>query len=237
MRHVLIVMPVVFAMLASGAHAASVSLFPTRDNTLFQDTNGDTSNGAGPMFSGRTNQNRLRRAVIAFDLQGVVETSAVVDSVSLVLHVSNASEQTLRTFELHRVSQDWGEGSSSTTGGTGTIATPGDATWLNTFFPSSFWTTPGGDFDSTASASKSVEGDGFYAWASAALTQDVRAWIAQPQDNHGWILVGDEITSGSARRFDSRENTTEANRPVLTIYFTTVATLKTSLGQMKARYR
>ena len=71
--------------------------------------------------------------------------------------------------QLHRVLSDWGEGTSGAGGdplhmggGGGSPATAGDATWLHTFFDTSFWANPGGDFSSTASAARSVDQPGFY---------------------------------------------------------------------------
>ena len=34
-----------------------------------------------------------------------------------------------------------------------------------------------------------------------------------------WIVIGDESAAGTRQRFDSRENTTEANRPVLEVVY------------------
>lgn len=39
-------------------------------------------------------------------------------------------------------------------------------------------------------------------------------------ENFGWILVGSESSLASAKRFDSRENGTENNRPELTVAYT-----------------
>ena len=57
------------------AGAASVSLSPSKDNTLYEyvSADGDRSNGAGSyFFVGRTNGGEPRRAVIACDIAGSV---------------------------------------------------------------------------------------------------------------------------------------------------------------------
>ena len=53
---------------------------------------------------------------------------------------------------------DWGEGTSVAPGeeGDGAPATTNDATWRHRFFDTIFWTTEGGDFSGTVSASQSV---------------------------------------------------------------------------------
>lgn len=102
------------------AEASAVELTAVRDNTLFQDADGDTSNGAGPgFFAGLNNQGRIRRALLAFDIAGQVPAGAVIDSVVLSLEVTSAPDTVARLFTLHRVLANWGEGNSSSTGGSG----------------------------------------------------------------------------------------------------------------------
>lgn len=226
------------ALASAAAPASVVSLTPIRDNTLFEDTEGDTSNGSGPaVFAGENSQGRIRRAVLAFDIAGTLPAGTSVDSVRLRLHVSNVSDPSPRVMRLHRLAAGWGEGASSAAGGSGAPAAPGDATWLHRFYPDMPWSAPGGDFDPSPSASLTVGGLGDYEWTGKSLVNDVRAWLEHPESSFGWILIGDESGPGTARRFDSRESTTESFRPTLVIYSTEVSTFATSWGQIKARYR
>ena len=80
---------------------------------------------------------------------------------------------------LHRSLADWGEGASNATGQEGLGATSefGDATWLHTSVPSSFWSQPGGDFDPDSSATQQVGAVGTYAWSSPGMTADVQKWV------------------------------------------------------------
>jgi hypothetical protein len=122
---------------------------------------------------------------------------------------------------LHRVLADWGEGASAALGeeGMGAAAAPGDATWLHRFFDGTFWATPGGDFAATASATRSVGGIASYVWGSASpMVADVQGWLDSPQTNFGWIVIGNESTSPTSKRFDSRENGASV-RPKLEIQF------------------
>jgi hypothetical protein len=135
--------------------------------------------------------------------------------------MSQAPSATLRTIAVHRAGADWGEGASSSAGGLGATPAPGDATWLHTFFPGQFWTSQGGDFVAAVSASTPVGGVGFYSWKGPAMAGDVQAWLDQPATNFGWVLLGDETVSQTVKRFDSRENTTSANRPVLIVHYST----------------
>src|SRR5207302_838656 len=50
---------------------------------------------------------------------------------------------------------------------------------------------------------------------------DVQNWLSSPGSNFGWIVIGDESGTGTAKRFDSRENSTASNQPALTIDYTT----------------
>jgi|TARA_B100000470_G_scaffold185955_1_gene151294 hypothetical protein len=44
-------------------------------------------------------------------------------------------------------------------------------------------------------------------------------WIDNPDSNYGWLVLGDETENRTSKRFDSSENETEANRPILTIKY------------------
>ena len=120
------------------------------------------------------------------------------------------------TFELHKLLADWGEGTSHAPmgEGDGAPATPNDATWRHRFFDSLFWATQGGDFSATVSASQSVDVIGQYTWNSAQMVADVQSWSDNPASNFGWLVLGDETTIATAKRFDTRENTSP---PMLTI--------------------
>jgi len=214
-----IVAAILFA--SSSAGAAVVSLGPDADNTLFADPNGAVSNGLGEnIFVGRNGQGAVRRGVLSFDVAASVPAGSTINSATLTLHLSQASNSSTVAMSLNRLLADWGEGTSISLGGSGAASTPGDATWLHRFYSNDLWTSPGGDFAAAPGASTSVSVVGTYNWSSAALTADVQQWLDNPSSSFGWILLGDELTNNSAKRFDSRENATESFRPTLTIDFT-----------------
>jgi hypothetical protein len=229
---------VICSLLGAGNVSAGVLvLTPEHDNTLFEDANGDTSNGSGPaLFAGRTSQGRIRRGLLLFDPSVALPRETKIDSVVLTLRVSNAPNTVPRQFSLHLVSREWGEGTSFSSGGAGDNAMPNDATWTQALYPTDSWISPGGDFDPVASASSIVQGTGAYTWSGAAMTADVQSWMARSDANHGWLLRGEENDDGTARRFDSRE-AAETSRPTLTIYYTDAMGRPMSWGGIKARYR
>lgn len=207
--------------IAVSARADGVRIEPVRDNTLFADADGDTSNGSGPaLFAGNNAQGLARRALIQFDVAAHVPAGARIDSVVLTLHVSNSPNLLPRTFTVHRVREAWGEGASAAAGGTGAPAMSGDATWTCAFFPGRLWSAPGGDFDPDPSGWLVVGGPDRYDTATPGMTDDVRAWLARPESNFGWLVRGEESSTSTARRFDSRECDREEQRPSLTVYYT-----------------
>jgi len=205
------------------ARADSININPSKDNTLYEyeAANGDRSNALGlHFFTGETFMGKLRRGVLAFDIAGNVPAGSTITGVTLTLNMSKAFDTTARTTELRRLLADWGEGTSQASGeeGTGAPATPNDATWRHRFFDTIFWTTPGGDFSATVSASQSVGALGVYTWSSSQMIADVQSWLDNPTTNFGWLVRGDEPGSATAKRFDTRESATP---PVLTIQYTT----------------
>ena len=209
-----------------------VSMGSTGDNTLYESSTGAISNGAGAhFFAGINGRGEHRRGVIKFDIADNIPAGSAIDSVSLTLHMSKTNAVVgSRTVELRRILADWGEGTSNApfNEGGGTASSAGDATWVHTFFNTGTWSTQGGDFSGTVSASRSVDGIGFYTWGpTAQMVSDVQRWLDDPSRNFGWLLKGDK-TQRSTKRFDSRENGTAANRPVLTVGFTPPSVLQFS---------
>ena len=139
----------VFAM--GGKVAAEVvSVQAAKDNTLYEHAAGALSNGAGAhLFAGRSGTNTgaigpRRRALVFFDVSQAVPAGATIDGVTLSLHVSRAAGGTPAFVTLHRLTADWGEGTSNAPAneGAGTGSAPGDATWLHRFFPDVSWSMP-----------------------------------------------------------------------------------------------
>ncbi len=207
------------------ASALTISIMPSKDNTLYEydPAEGDHSNGAGfHFFAGETAMGELRRGVLAFDIAGSIPPGSTITAVSLNLNMSRTLLETARTVELHKLLADWGEGTSHAPGeeGDGAPATTNDATWRHRFFDTIFWAMQGGDFSATVSASQVVGPVGQYTWSSAQMVEDVQSWLDNPSSNFGWLVLGDESTNATSKRFDTRES---ASPPVLTIEYTRTA--------------
>lgn len=203
-------------------HAFPIFLQPSKDNTLYEYTGGvDLSSGQGPyLFVGRTNQalGSIRRALIAFDLTDI-PTGSTINSAMLTMNLSKTAPSS-STITLHRILADWGEGASDSPTGGGSPAMPGDATWRHRFYDTTLWSTPGADVNAIVSASTSVNALGRYVWSSPQLIVDVQGWVANPTTNFGWLIQGDETTSATAKRFDSKNNEFTADRPQLQLDIT-----------------
>ena len=206
---------------ANSTRAAIINITPSKDNTLYEydPAEGDLSNALGfHLFAGETAIGELRRGVLAFDIAGSIPPGSTIIAVTLSLNMSRTALDTARTIELHKLLADWGEGTSQATGeeGRGAPAPPNDATWRHRFFDTIFWTNEGGDFSATVSASQSVGDIGPYMWSSAQMVADVQSWLDNPASNFGWLVLGDESTTTTTKRFDTRES---ASPPVLTIQY------------------
>src|SRR5438552_7681162 len=207
------------------ASAAIINIFPSKDNTLyeFDPAEGDVSNALGfHFFAGETNQGEIRRGVLAFNVAGSIPPGSTITAVSLSLNMSRTLLETARIVELHKLLADRGEGTSHAPGeeGDGAPATTNDATWRHRFFDTIFWAMQGGDFSATVSASQVVGPVGQYTWSSAQMVEDVQSWLDNPSSNFGWLVLGDESTNATSKRFDTRES---ASPPVLTIEYTRTA--------------
>jgi hypothetical protein len=210
------------AALAGPAFGDSVVVPAAADTTLIESATGTLGNGAGPaFFVGRTSQavGPRRRGLIRFDVAAALPTGVIVTRAELRL-VLTPSNPEPRLIGVHRVGSDWGEGDSSSGGGSGAPATPGDATWLHTFYDTDFWASPGGDFVGQASAELEVSDAAAAIWASTPATiADVQTWLDSPDQNHGWVLIGDEDSPTTAKRFASREAEDPAQAPQLVVEY------------------
>lgn len=196
----------------------AVDLPAVADNTMYSEST--NSNGVGPnFFLGKTNSGNIRRALIKFDVSGIPSGSTIT-SVIMTLSCTQAAGGSTNVT-LHRVTADWGEGTSNAggSGGNGTGSTNNDATWACSFADgaggcNTAWTTSGGDYSGITSATTAVNAaSNTYDWNDAQMVTDVQAWVDGTSSNYGWVILGDETTNQTAKRMGSRENGTPADRP------------------------
>lgn len=221
--------------------AATLVVEPVADTSIFGGQSA-ISDGAGPhLWVATTAGGVARRALLRFDLASIAPGSQI-DAVSLQIFESRA--QDVHDVALHRLTRSWGESTSNGgDAGAGAAAAVGDATWTSAFYSLTLptpWTTAGGDFVATPSAVTEVGVQGaYYSWSSTPnLVADVKSWVDDPAGNFGWIMIGDEVTQRSAKRFSSSESGVASVRPSLTINYTlapvpepgTVAMLLAGLG-------
>ncbi|MDD5201466.1 MAG: DNRLRE domain-containing protein [Terrimicrobiaceae bacterium] len=226
MKPIVLVSALWFASRLSAA-ATIVSISSVHDTSIYSDSGINNANGGGVSFIVGTNGSaESRRGLLRFDLSSI-PANAVIEGVSLSLTLTKApSGDSARLVSLHRALASWGENSASDAGsgsgsGSGVAAQPGDATWLTRFFDQGpAWTTAGGDFIATASATTSVTTElTDFAWSGAGMLADVQAWVASPSDNFGWIVRGDESTSRTNRQFFTHESTIPDTAPTLTVTY------------------
>jgi hypothetical protein len=220
-------------MSANGASAATVTVDPSEDNTIYEGTDPgsgevfeDNSCGAGAeVFAGVTVDGFARRALLRFDIAGAVPQGSTIDRVILTMTSNRSGDNQDAVMTLRPVFLGWGEGTVDCAairgGGKGAPAEPGDATWQEAAFGSVPWTSPGGDFGAiSASAIVSSSNGAQGIWDSVddpVMRDDVQSWLSAPAANFGWILIGDEARSATTRRLWSREGNAP---PSLTIEFT-----------------
>lgn len=221
----IVLMVIVLSFTYSLSYPVTDTLQAIKDNTLYEDESGSLSNGAGQyIFAGKTSAELLRRALIAFDVSSI-PPCATISSVKLQLHMSMAPiGASPNQFELRKTLTNWGEGLSDAgkPGGGGALAESGDATWIHTYYDTAFWDRSGGDFSPVTSSSTTVgTSQGFYTFNSTAeMIADVQDWLNNSQNNFGWGLLGDDSDLRTARRFDSRNNSTIEYRPKLIVEYT-----------------
>jgi spore coat protein A len=211
------------------ALAATANIIPTIDNTLAEELPDNSSGECDSLFAGNTDDNQKppykRRSLLQFDIAGNIPPGAIINSVTLSMTITRGGNNANATFSLHRLLDDWVEGTNGCGprgGGQGEPTAGGGATWNDAEGGVTAWGSPGGDFVATASGSTPVVGATNPVWDSTApgnadMAADVVGWYEGTLDNYGWVLIGDEVNPTTARRFDSSEG---GSPPVLTVDFT-----------------
>ena len=148
-------------------------------------------------------------ALLYWDLSSI-PAGSTIESASVTVYVENVTQSP--GFDMYAMTQAWTEGT-----GNGS-ATANGATW-NTYNGSNAW--PGGaggasDRGSTALANFMPTATGSYQAALNATGEAVlEGWINTPANNKGFMIHAGSTTNGLD--LTSKEGTTVANRPKLTV--------------------
>ncbi|MCH8046015.1 MAG: tandem-95 repeat protein [Planctomycetes bacterium] len=183
---------------ADYAGTRDVSLFGAEDSTNF----GDATTLRADAEQGSTGEPVW--SLIKWDLSGIPAT-ATINDVSITVNVTNTT--VAPGFNLLAMRTDWIESEATWIGPTST------STWEEPGVtdPSDFNPTVLGTMTGTATGPLTV----LFNSAGRAV---VVGWLSDPASNHGFLLSNP--ANSNSLRFDSREATTRANRPKLSIDFT-----------------
>lgn len=212
----------------------NATLTSVADTTVYADLQSNSNGANVHMVCGNAANTvpaniGVRRALVRFSTGAIPVGSTVLGaSLSMTAFPPPGLLPTgPETVSLHRLTRAWTEGTTNSGAlatpvnvGIGSVALGGDATWLFATSSSVAWTTPGGDFVSSAAASTVVDLPGTYNWSSSAVNSNVQLWVDNPAQNFGWIVLGPEVAlARTAKIFGTKENLTPASRPILTVTF------------------
>lgn len=214
--------------LSACAYALSVTNFPAADTSLMEVAPDHNNGGQGFVLAGRTQNGPHNRALYRFEFSNL-PGDAIIQSAVLQLEVTRQpgdASAINSPFGLHRMLKPWGEGTNIATSnpGQGTPATPGEATWTHSFYPTNAWAAPGCaagiDYASGESSFQFIYDPDLSPYrfeSTPEMADDVQEWVSHPQNNFGWLLIGDDDTIFTARRFNSREDPNA--KPLLEVSF------------------
>ncbi|MGK0154087.1 MAG: hypothetical protein ACI9SE_001038 [Neolewinella sp.] len=217
----LLVAAAIAAVVPSLSAQTTTTIVVDKDTILYESAAGTLANGGGTtLFAGLSGQPKVRRTLLHFDVASAIPAGSRVLSARLEVHVISVAAPNPMAA-AHRVTQAWSEGTTVAPGGQGSGGTAqnGDATWLHTDYPNSLWNTPGGDFDGQPSFSMPLTTGSSVSSPFAGLIGDVQSWLDAPANNFGWLLMGDEATSGGAAKLFSRESANSTNHARLILSY------------------
>lgn len=226
-----------FAVLSFIGFSQTVNLTPISDNSIYQDQPFNSA-GVGRLYSGLTATGFRRRAMMKFDFSSIPVGSTILTA-ELTVNVEQYGGTVTSFYSLHELTAAFGEGTSNPglPGGLGAPAVAPDATWNDAMFGTAVWGSLGGDFvlsPLTFSSMSAGLGNQVFATGASFVTA-VQGWLDTPASNFGVIMVGDEGTNQTARRFGSKDG---GVAPVLVITYSAPACIipPTAICQNVATY-
>lgn len=203
--------------------------FALGTTTTFQPSSADAVIDAGAKTANDGNNSILqtypwtgssysKRSIIKFDLSSI--SGSTISSATLSLYVTSYYTSATRTLGVHKIQQsparNWGETTVS---------------W-NKYDGTNSWTTGGGDFAASATATASVGAKNV--WANWTVTTDVQSFCDNGATNFGWVLKDEtEDDSQQHKQFASKEYGTASRRPKLVVTYE--ASLPVELTSFTAR--
>ena len=211
------------------AEAVTVSI--PGDATYIRSNTGQTTHNFGGdsgMILGTTQGSSIYRVLLSFNL-GAIPVDATISSVTLSLTGTGTDATSTNTpynLNLHQMTSGFSEGSGFRDGA-GAGPENGSASWEYRGPSSTPWTSAGGDFNSVVLTSVVKNPTtALPAWNFASTTAFVNATTGSAGGNLSLLLkLEDSAENLSLRRvyfLESDDSPTSANRPSLTVTYTTV---------------
>src|SRR6266576_1974528 len=168
------------------------------DTCIEQDSPAVVNGNAATLCVQSQSGNANRRSLVIFDFSSLPNVGA--KSAVLTLQITSAPASS-RTYDAHRVTS---------------LFLESNASW-NTRVGSLAWSASGGDL--IGSPTSSVVINSFSSSVAWDITRDVQAWF-NGKPNYGTLIKDDaENGSGAFTAFASKEDSLEAHRPSLDVYF------------------
>lgn len=181
-------------------------LFPQAD-TMIRDS--DLPPGGGSSSSvavGTTRDNRHARALLKFDVPTLPPGSTLTNAYAVITVSQVPGSGLPGQFSLHRMLQPWDEL---------------EATWESTGF--SAWGGAGGledtDYAGLSSATTILDRTGRYEFRDTNIFNDAELWMTNADANMGWMVLCDEETLWTAKRFITREANYPESEPQLVLEY------------------
>ena len=206
-------MPSAEAATSTGALGATADTMTNQNATT-------ANNGSCLVNVVNARSTRAQRVMVRFDVS-TIPSDAAIKTANLSLVQTAAGTDALRTFGAHRITTAWSEGAvcASTTCASPTFG----ASWSESNLSNctTAWTTAGGDFNSTATASVvnvSATSGTTVTWGIKA---DVQAYVLGTAVNNGTLIKDSAENAGAANthQFGMKENGTASNKPSLTVTY------------------
>ncbi|MEP6468151.1 MAG: DNRLRE domain-containing protein [Chloroflexota bacterium] len=155
-------------------------------NVTCQNAGNQPISRLGPTIDG------IRRGLFEFSLRDIPASATV--SAAAFSYYYEPTTAVVGQVKVHRASRAWREGAG------GTSCDASGASWQDPYGTSA-WTTAGGDYNATASATLTTSDRTGGGWDTFDVTSLVSSWVNGSQPNHGMLVRASSETLGAGKDF------------------------------------
>jgi hypothetical protein len=178
-----------------------VFYYEAEDCSIVSQSYANNQECGGPLFIGVDSEANVGRAVAHFNLSCIPRDANILQS-RLALWFDWHVGSSALNIEARALTRSFNQ----------------EVSW-NSYDGTSAWTSPGGDYASTAAGQQELTTSNEGEYVSWGFTPQVEHWIREPSSNHGVLLKAHEESGSTSYAFDQTDNPYSQPEPYMEVVY------------------